>query len=116
MAEDDVAPGAETGFSHRLTAFFGLSYLNISGNNQVKNFFLESVTFQFHAHILSSEVVQSLKSNGIFSELGAEIALSHRHVEFFSGKANASIHGLGEDDTAKNDGGFIVCMMRGHQS
>ena len=36
---------AETGFSHRLIAykivghFFGLSYLNISGNNEVENSF-----------------------------------------------------------------------------
>ena len=41
----DVAPVAETGFSHRLTAnkivghFFGLSYLKLSGNNQVENIF-----------------------------------------------------------------------------
>ena len=41
-----VAPVAETGFSHRMTAykfvghFFGLSYLNISGNmDQVENCF-----------------------------------------------------------------------------
>ena len=85
-----LAPVAETGFSHRLTAykivghFFGLPYLNISGNNQVENsFFLESVTFQFHARMLSSEVAQSLKSYGPFSDLGVAIALSHRHVEFF---------------------------------
>ena len=31
--------------------------------------------------------------------LGVEFALGHRHVDF-SGKANASIHGLEEDDTA----------------
>ena len=80
---------AETGFSHKLTVykivghFFGLSYLNIYGNNQVENSFLESVTFQFHARMLSSEVTQSLKSDGHFSEFGVEIALSHRHVEFF---------------------------------
>ena len=42
---DTVAPVAETGFSHRLTAykfvghFFGLSYLNISANNQVEILF-----------------------------------------------------------------------------
>ena len=78
----------ETGFNHRLTAykivghFFGLSYLNISGNNQGKNsFFLESVTFQFHARMLISEVAQSLKRYGYFSDLEVEIALSHRHVE-----------------------------------
>ena len=40
-----LAPVAETGFSHRLTAykivghFFGLSYRKISGSNQVKNSF-----------------------------------------------------------------------------
>ena len=85
-----LSPVAETGFSHRLTAykimghFFGLSYRKISGNNQVKNcFFLESVAFQFHARMLSSEVAQSLKSYGNFSDLGVGIALSHRHVVFF---------------------------------
>ena len=49
--------------------------------------FLESVTFQFHACMLSSEseVAQSLliKSYGHFSDLGVGIALSHRHVGFF---------------------------------
>ena len=82
-----VAPVAETGFSHRLNVykiirlFFGLSYLNISVNNQVENsFFLESVTFQFHARMLSSEVAQSLKSYGYFPDLGVDITLSHRHV------------------------------------
>ena len=46
----------------------GLSYRKISGSNQGKNsFFLESVTFQFHARMLSSEVAQSLKSYGHFS-------------------------------------------------
>ena len=48
-----------------------------------KIFFLESVTFQFHARILSSEVAQSIKSYGHFSDLGVGIALSHRHVVFF---------------------------------
>ena len=67
--KETLSPVAETGFSHRLTAykivghFFGLSYLNISGDNQVENsFFLESVAFQFHSRMLSSEVTQSLKS------------------------------------------------------
>ena len=45
--------------------------------------FLEAVTFQLHARMLSSQVAQSLKSCGHFSDLGVEIALSHRHVEFF---------------------------------
>ena len=45
--------------------------------------FLESVTFQFHAPMLSSEVAQSLKSYGNVSDLGVGIALSHRHVGFY---------------------------------
>ena len=45
--------------------------------------FLESVTFLFHARMLSSEVAQSLKSYGHLSDLGVGIALSHRHVGFF---------------------------------
>ena len=79
-ARDSVAPVAETGFSHRLTAykivghFFGLSYLKIALNNQVEIVFLESVTFQFHARVLSSQVAQSLKSYGHFSDLGVETA------------------------------------------
>ena len=48
-----------------------------------KMFLLESVTFQFHARMLSSEVAQSLKSYGHFSDLGVGIAVSHRHVGFF---------------------------------
>ena len=87
-----LTPVAETGFSHRLTAyrivghFFGLSYREITGSNQVKNsLFLESVASQFHACMLSSEVAQSLliKSYGHFSDLGVGIALSHSHVGFF---------------------------------
>ena len=83
-----IAPVAETGFSHRLPAqkivghFFGLSYRK-SGSNQVKNIFLESVTFKFHTRMLSSEVALSLKSYGHFSDPGVGIALSHRHVGFF---------------------------------
>ena len=45
--------------------------------------FLKSVTFQFHARVLSSQLAQSLKSYGLFLDLGVEIALSHRHVKFF---------------------------------
>ena len=85
-----LAPVAETGFSHRLTTykivghFFGLSYRKISGSIIIRSkiVFLESVTFQFHARMLSSEVAQSLKSYGHFSDLGVGIALGHRHVEF----------------------------------
>ena len=61
--------------------------------------FLESVTFQFHARMLSSEVAQSLKSYGIFRTLGSR-SLSVTAMLYFSGKANTSIHDLGEDDTA----------------
>ena len=53
--------------------------------------------------MLSSEVAKSIKSYGHFSDLGVEIALSDRNV---SGKANTSIHGLGEDDTAR----LIIAM------
>ena len=85
----DLAPVPETGFSHRLTAykivgyFSGLSYRKISGSNQVKNIFLESAIFQFHARMLSSEVAHSLKGYGHFSVFVVRIALSHRHVGFF---------------------------------
>ena len=90
---------AETGFSHRLTAytivghFFGLSYRKFSEGNQVKNLCLESVAFQSHARMLSSEVAQSLKSYGHFSDLGVGIALIVTAMLYFSGKANASIYG-----------------------
>ena len=62
--------------------------------------FLESVTFQLHARMLSSEVAQSLKSYGNFRTLGTR-SLSVTAMLSFSGKANTSIHGLGVDDTAK---------------
>ena len=84
-----LVPVGETGLSHRLTVykivghFYGLSYLKISGNNRVENIFLESVTFQFHARMRSSEVAQSLKSYGHFSDHGVETALSHCHDAFF---------------------------------
>ena len=50
--------------------------------------------------MLSSEVAQSLKSYGHFSDLGSG-SLSVTAMLDFSGKANTPIHGLGEDDTAK---------------
>ena len=56
-----VAPVAETGFNHRLIAykfvghFFGLSHRGIIRSKIV---FLESVTFQSHARMLSSQVAQ----------------------------------------------------------
>ena len=42
-------------------------YVNIN-----RKYFLESVTFQFHARMRSSEVAQSLKSYGHFSDHGVE--------------------------------------------
>ena len=48
--------------------------------------------------MLSSQVAQSLKSYGHFSDLGGEIGLSQRHVDL-SSEANTSIHGLEEHDT-----------------
>ena len=55
---------AETGFSHRLATykivgnFFGLSYRKYRGVIRSKLGFLESVTFQSHARMLSSEVAK----------------------------------------------------------
>ena len=73
-----------------------MSYRKISGHNRV---FLESVTFQLHARILSSDVAQTLQIIDIFRTLEAG-SLSVTAMGFFSSKANTSIHGLGEDDTA----------------
>ena len=42
-----------------------------------------------------TQVAHLLKSYGHLSDLGVEITLSHRHVDFFRVKANTSIHGLG---------------------
>ena len=106
FAGNCFSPMAETGFSHKLTAYkivgyyFWLSYRKISLNNQVENIFLESVTFLFHARMLSSEVAQSLKSYRSFRTLGSG-SLSVTAMLDISGKANTSIHGLGEDDTAR---------------
>ena len=86
-----LAPVAETGVNHRLTAykivghFFGLSYLNISGNNQVGSSFFRISNISIpcpHAQLRGHTVIKHLlKSYGHISDLGVEIALSHRHVE-----------------------------------
>ena len=64
-----IAPVAETGFSHRLTAykivghFFGLSYLNISGNNQAKTCFFRIINISVpcpHAHLRGRTVIKKL--------------------------------------------------------
>ena len=84
-----IATVAETGFSHRLTAykilglFFELSYLNISGNSQVENNFFRISNISVPCPHAQLGHVQSLKSYGHFSDLRVEIAVSHRHVEFF---------------------------------
>ena len=64
-----VTPVAETGFSHRLTAykivghFFGLSYRKISGSNQVKNrcFRISNISVLCsHAQLRSRTVIKKL--------------------------------------------------------
>ena len=95
-----------SGFCHRLTAykivghFFGLPYLNISGTKQVENIFFRSSNISVPCRHSQLRRRTALKDHGHFSDLGVEIALSHRMLNF-SGKANTAIHGLGEDDTAK---------------
>ena len=66
-----------------ILTFFKKQHSDNSGNNQVENIFLESVTFQFHARMCSSEVAQSIKSYGHLSDHGVETALSHCHDAFF---------------------------------
>ena len=80
-----IAPVAKTGFSHGFTAYkiVGHFFGKYRGVIKSKMFLLESVTFQFHARMLCSEVAQSLKSYGHISDLGVGIAVSHRHVGFF---------------------------------
>ena len=93
---------AETGFSHRLTAykivrhFFGLSYCNISGSNQVKNRFFRISNISVpspHAQLRVMDILRTLGSG----------LLSVTAMLDFSGKANTSIHGLGGDDTARDN-------------
>ena len=84
-----LAPVAETGFSHRLSAykivgfFFGLSYRNISLNNQVENSFFRISNISLpcpHAQLGGRTVIKKVWT---FSNPGVKIALSHRYVEFF---------------------------------
>ena len=64
----NLAPVAETGFSHRLTAykivghFFGLSYRNISGSNQVNIFFrISNISVPCpHAQLRGGTVIKNL--------------------------------------------------------
>ena len=84
-----LAPVAETGFSHRLTAQkslnISLEVINRTSGRIIRSkiVFLESMTFQVYARMLSSKVAQSLKCYGYISDRGVRIALSHRHVGFF---------------------------------
>ena len=78
-----LAPVAETGRTKSWDISLRYHIGKYRGVIRSKIFFLESVTFQFHARMLSSEVAKSLKSYGHFSDLGVRIALSHRHVGFF---------------------------------
>ena len=64
-----LAPVAETGFRHRLTAykivghFFGLSYRKISGNNQVENisFKISNISVPCpHAQLRGRTVIKKL--------------------------------------------------------
>ena len=50
--------------------------------------------------MLSSQVARSLKSYRHFSDIGVDITLSYRMLNFL-GEANTSIHGLGHGDTAR---------------
>ena len=99
-------PVVETAFSHRFTAyrivgnFFGLSYLNRLGNNQVKNSFFRISNISVpcpHAQLRGRTVIKKVMD--IFRTLGSGSA-SVTAMSDFSCKANTSIHGQGEDDTA----------------
>ena len=110
---------AETGLSHRLTAykiaghFFGLSYLNISGNNQVENISLRISNILVLCPHAQLRVRSHWKVMDIFRTLGSW-SLSVTAMLNFSGKANTSIHGLWEDDTARP--GQPVELAEGHWS
>ena len=109
----ELAPVAETGSSHRLTAykfmghFFGLSYLNISGNNQgEKSFFrISNISVPWpHAQLRGRTVIQKLWT--FFGPWGRDLSVTA--IWNFSGKANTSIHGLGEDDTASPGSASLI--------
>ena len=79
-------------------------------------FFLESVTLQLRGRMLSSFFTQSLKEYGHFSNLGVEIALSHRHVKNldFLGikRMQQSFNGLGGDVTANDPGSGLLQIWK----
>ena len=57
--------------------------------------------------MFSSKVAQSLKNYGHFLDLGVGLLSVTASLDF-SGKANTSIRGLGEDDTARHDVGLSL--------
>ena len=101
-----IDPHCWNPIAHRLTAykivghFFGLSYRKISGSNQVKNSFFRISNISVpcpHAQLRGRAVNRKLWT--FFRTLGSG-SLSVTAILDFWGKANTSIHGLGEDDTA----------------
>ena len=83
MTPPSLAPVAETSFSHRLTAykivghFFALSYLNISGNNQVENRFFRISNISVpcpHAQCRGRTVIETLWT--FFGRCGQDRSLS----------------------------------------
>ena len=100
-----IAPVAETGFSHRLTAykivghFFRLSYRKISRSYHVKNSFFRISNISVpcpHAQLRGRTVIKKLWT--FLGPWGRDRSVTT--MLDFSRKANPSIHGLGEDDTA----------------
>ena len=124
VATFELVPVAETDFSHRLTAykivghFFCFLWTVISKTSPRTCriisprivFFFESVIFQLSDRMLGSQVAQTLKSMDILLTLGSR-SLSVTVILNFSGKhgrANTSIQGLGEDDTATFEQGLTL--------
>ena len=99
---------AETGFIPRLTAvktvghFFGLFYRKISGSNQSKKglFGISNISVP-HVQLRGRTLMD------IFRTLGSG-SLSVTAMLDFSGKANTSIHGIREDDTANTRHGGLI--------
>ena len=96
-----IAPVAETGFSHRLTAykivghFFGLSYRKISGSNQVKNRFFRISNISVpcpHAQLRGHTVIKKFWT---FCKPWGRDCSQSPPCWIFSGKSNTSIHGHG---------------------
>ena len=96
---------AETGLSHRLTGYKIISldchigkYLGVI---RAKIVFLESVTFHFHAQLSlrGRTVIKKLRT--FFGPWGRDLSQS---LPCWILRVYTSIHGLGEDDTARDPG------------